>query len=62
MINSQETIKEIAVFNLLGQHIKNFEFNFKSGGIDLSELNKGAYIFNLKLIDGTSVSTMIFKK
>ena len=61
-IKSQETIKEISIFNLLGQHIKNFPINFKSGEINISELNKGAYILKLKFIKGATVSKIIFKK
>ncbi len=62
IINSEQTIQKITVFNLLGQQIKTFQVNFKSGEINISELNKGAYFLNLKLIDGASVSTKIFKK
>jgi hypothetical protein len=42
--------------------VKTFQVNFKSGEINISDLNTGAYIINLKLVDGAKVSTMIFKK
>jgi hypothetical protein len=61
MINSEQTIQKIAIFNLLGQQIKTFQVNFKSGEINISELSKGIYFLNLKLIDGGSISTKIFK-
>jgi hypothetical protein len=61
-INAQETIQEISIFNLLGQHIKNVLTDFKSGDINISELNTGSYILNLKLVNGANVSAMIFKK
>jgi hypothetical protein len=61
-INAQEIIQEISIYNLLGQHMETFQVYFKSGEINISELNKGAYILKLKLIDGASVSAMIFKK
>jgi hypothetical protein len=61
MINSEQTIQKIAIFNLLGQQIKTFEVNFNSGEINISELSKGIYFLNLKLINGGSISTKIFK-
>jgi hypothetical protein len=61
-IHSEQTIEKITIFNLLGQQIKTVQVNFKSGEINISELNKGTYFLNLKLIGGTSVSTTIFKK
>jgi hypothetical protein len=61
MINSEQTIQKIAIFNLLGQQIKTFQVNFKSGEINIRELSKGIYFLNLKLIDGGSISTKIFK-
>jgi hypothetical protein len=62
MINSEQIIREIVVFNLLGQQIKTFQVNFKSGEINISKLNKGMYFLNLKLIDDTSISMKIIKK
>ena len=61
MINSEQTIQKIAIFNLLGQQIKTFQVNFKAGEINISELSKGIYFLNLKLINGGSISTKIFK-
>jgi hypothetical protein len=61
MINSEQTIQKIAIFNLLGQQIKTFQVNFKSGEINVSELSKGIYFLNLKFKNGNSISTKIFK-
>jgi hypothetical protein len=61
MINSEQTIQKIAIFNLLGQQIKTFQVNFKSGEINIRELSKGIYFLNLQLINGGSISTKIFK-
>lgn len=62
MIESVQTIQEISIYNLLGQQVKTFQINFKSGEINISDLNTGAYILNLKLTDGAHVSTMIIKR
>ncbi|MGK0449203.1 MAG: hypothetical protein ACJA2M_003008, partial [Polaribacter sp.] len=43
------------------QQIKTLEVNYKSGEINIRELSKGIYFLNLKLIDGGSISTKIFK-
>ena len=61
MIRAEKIIQEISIFNLLGQQIKTFQVNFKSGGINISELKKGMYILNIKLLEGASVSTKFFK-
>lgn len=61
-INSEQTIQKIALFNLLGQQIKTFQVNFKSGEINISELKSGAYVLNMKLINGTNISAMVLKK
>jgi hypothetical protein len=61
MINSEQTIQKIAIFNLLGQQIKTFQVNFKSGEINISELSKGIYFLNSKFKNGNSISTKIFK-
>ena len=61
MINSDQTIQKITIFNLLGQQIKTFQVNFKSGKINISELSKGIYFLNLKFKNGNSISTKIFK-
>ncbi|MFT4699332.1 MAG: hypothetical protein ACI9SJ_002500 [Flavobacteriaceae bacterium] len=61
MIKSEQTIQKIAIYNLLGQQIKTLEVNYKSGEINIRELSKGIYFLNLKLIDGGSISTKIFK-
>jgi hypothetical protein len=61
MINSEQTIQEITIFNLLGQQIKTFQVSFKSGEINISELNTGIYFLNLKFINDARISTKIFK-
>jgi hypothetical protein len=61
MIRAEKIIQEISIFNLLGQQIKTFQVNFKSGGINISELKKGMYILNIKLLDGANSSTKFFK-
>tara|TARA_B110000240_G_scaffold198163_1_gene256891 strand:- start:610 stop:3879 length:3270 start_codon:yes stop_codon:yes gene_type:complete len=61
MIRAEKIIQEISIFNLLGQQIKTFQVNFRSGGINISELKKGMYILNIKLLDGANSSTKFFK-
>ncbi len=60
--NASLAIQKITVFNPLGQQIKEFNVNFKSGEINISELKTGMYFFNLKLENGTNVSAKVFKK
>lgn len=62
MISSQQEIQEIVVLNLLGQQVKKFQVNFKSGEINIIDLKKGMYFLNLKLIDNTIISTKVIKK
>ena len=62
MINSDKTIREILVYNILGVQIKTFQVNFKSGEIAISELKNGTYFLNLKFENGKRFSTKIFKK
>jgi hypothetical protein len=61
-INSEQTIQKITIFNLLGQQVKTLKVNFKSGEINIDELNKGAYFLKVKLINGANISKTLFKK
>ena len=58
----QKINQNITIFNPLGQQIKKINVNSKSGEIIISEFNKGMYFLNVKLENGTTVSTKIFKK
>jgi hypothetical protein len=60
--NASLSIQNITIFNPLGQQIKKINVNSKSGEIIISEFNKGMYFLNVKLENGTTVSTKIFKK
>lgn len=62
IIDSEQTLQTIVIFNLLGQQIKTFQVNFKSGEINISDLNTGAYILNLELLNGANISAMFLKK
>lgn len=62
IINSKQTIQKITIFNLLGQQIKKFQVNFKTGEIPIRELKKGVYFLNLKFTNGLNVTTKILKK
>ncbi|MFT7336539.1 MAG: hypothetical protein ACI9M1_002498 [Porticoccaceae bacterium] len=62
MVSSKQIIREIIIFNPLGQEIKNVNVNLKSAEINISKLNKGIYFLNLKLINGGIISTRIIKK
>ena len=62
MVNSQQFINEIVVLNLIGQEVKKFKVNFKSGEINVSQLKKGMYFLNLKFTDNTNVSVKFIKK
>ena len=62
MVSSKQIIREIIIFNPLGQEIKNVNVNLKSAEINISKLNKGIYFLNLKLINGAIISTRIIKK
>ena len=61
-LNSAQEIKKITIFNLLGQQIKTFKVNFKSGEINISELKKGIYFLKLKTIDNANISFKFLKK
>jgi hypothetical protein len=61
-INSKQILQEIIIFNPLGQKIKEFQVNFKTGQISISDLQKGMYFLSLKGINGARFSTKIFKK
>ena len=61
-INSKQILQEIIIFNPLGQKIKEFQVNFKTGQISISDLQKGMYFLSLKGINGARFSTKVFKK
>jgi len=62
MISSKQILQEIIIFNPLGQKIKVFKINFKTGEISISDLQKGMYFLSLKGINGAQFSTKIFKE
>ncbi|PQJ81866.1 CotH kinase family protein [Polaribacter glomeratus] len=62
MIKSQQIIKRISIYNLLGQEIKRIPVNFKSGEISIQDLKKGIYILNIKFINESLVSTKVIKE
>ena len=61
-ITSKQILEEIIIFNPLGQQIKIFKVNFKTGQINISALKKGMYFLSLKGINGVQFSAKIFKK
>ena len=61
-IISKHILKEIVLFNPLGQKIKTFQVNFKKGEINISDLQTGMYFLSLKGINGVQFSTKIFKE
>ena len=61
-ITSKQILEEIIIFNPLGQQIKMFKVNFKTGQINISDLKKGMYFLSLKGINGVQFSTKIFKE
>jgi len=61
-ITSKQILEEIIIFNPLGQQIKTFQVNFKTGSINISNLKKGMYFLILKGINGEQFSTKIFKE
>ena len=61
-ITSKQILEEIIIFNPLGQQIKMFQVNFKTGQINISDLKKGMYFLSLKGINGVQFSTKIFKE
>ena len=61
-IISKHILKEIVLFNPLGQQIKTFQVNFKTGEINISDLQTGMYFLSLKGINGVQFSTKIFKE
>ncbi len=62
MITSKQIIREIILFNPLGQQIKKINVHLKSAEINISSLNNGVYYLNLRLVNGASISTKIIKK
>jgi len=61
-ITSKQMLQEIIIFNPLGQKIKAFKVNFKTGQISIGDLQKGMYFLSLKGMNGARFSTKIFKK
>ncbi len=61
-IISKHILKEIVLFNPLGQKIKTFQVNFEKGEINISDLQTGMYFLSLKGINGVQFSTKIFKE
>jgi hypothetical protein len=61
-IISEKRIQKITIFNLLGQQVKTFQVDFKSGEIDISSLHKGMYFLNFKRLDDRSFLTKVLKK
>ena len=61
-ITSKQILEEIIIFNPLGQQIKTFQVNFKTGEINISDLQTGMYFLSLKGINGVQFSTKIFKE
>jgi hypothetical protein len=61
-VTSKQIIREIIIFNPLGQQIKKVNVNLKSAEINISRLNTGVYYLNLRLANGASLSTKIIKK
>ena len=61
-ITSKQIVKEIIIYNPLGQQIKTFQVNFKKGEINISALQKGMYFLSLKGLNGAQFSTKIFKE
>ena len=61
-ITSKQILEEIIIFNPLGQQIKTFQVNFKTGEINISDLQTGMYFLSLKGINGIQFSTKIFKE
>ena len=62
IISAAKTLKKITIFNPLGQKIKTFKVDFKTGEINISELKNGIYFLNLKGDTGLEASTKIIKK
>lgn len=60
-IQSQETLKSIDVYNLLGQTILNSS-KISNGKIDLSALNSGIYLVKATFEDGNTGTFKIVKK
>lgn len=62
-IEANEPIQKIEIYNLLGQKVKEIEFNSaeKSKNIELSELAQGNYIAKIYLVENTIKSIKIIK-
>ena len=60
--NLKQAYNKLDVLNLIGQEVKKFKVNFKSGEINVSQLKKGMYLLNLKFTDNTNVSVKFIKK
>lgn len=58
-ILSEIAIKNIGLFTINGQKVREFEVDSK---LDLTDLSKGIYVLNIQLIDGKKVSKKIIKK
>ena len=60
-LNSQEVIKNVKVFNLLGQQVFHEKINKITVILDLSFLTQGTYFVNITT-DKTTKSVKILKK
>lgn len=58
-IKSKHTVKEIKIYNLLGQEIKSFKSEVKIESIDISELETGQYFVKLKSSNNQEIKKIV---
>lgn len=60
-INSERNVKEVSIYNLIGQEMKNEKFNLSNFKIDVSNISQGTYTCRLIFSDGESETFKIIK-
>ncbi|MEM6721411.1 MAG: T9SS type A sorting domain-containing protein [Bacteroidota bacterium] len=61
-IQSKQTIKQVQVYNLVGQQVKSFTLQTGQKSVDIQELKTGSYFVTLQSAAGNSYTKLIVKK
>jgi hypothetical protein len=61
-IQSNEEISQINIYSMQGNIVYAEQLNSKESSISISELNKGLYIVQIKLLNGKTVNKKIIKQ
>lgn len=62
ILKATEIIKNVEIFNVLGQRVSTKNFNATSGEMNVANLQSGVYILNLEFTNGKKFSQQIVKR